>query len=187
MGFKNKIFCICTFSQYFFLLTYNSKLTNDLWMLTEDIFCCRAVQFNYKGYDAFPYWTLHTFAGACFVCTAASGMFRLWGIKWSVTQTGESSSFYQTVHFWSLVFSGAVVLVQKRYKARWIFDLFLYRVSNVPKLLWTAKIERNVANVGLHKTYFLYMKCSTEGSWLNPQSSRICCRTLFFRKMENIK
>ena len=66
------------------------------------------------------------------------------------------------VHYWSLMFSGAVVVVQKRYKARRIFDLFLYSASNVPKLLWTAEIERNVANVGPHKTCSLYTKCSTE-------------------------
>jgi len=97
------------------------------------------------------------------------------------------SSFFQTVHYWSLMFSGAVVNVQKRYKAKWIFSLFLYSASNVPKLLWTAKIERNFANVCPHKTCFLYTKCSTEGSWLNLQTSRIWCRTLFFIKMENIK
>lgn len=85
------------------------------------------------------------------------------------------------------MFSGAVVVVQKRYKGRWIFNLFLYSASNIPELLRTAKIERNVANVGPHKTCFLYTKCSTEGIWLNLRSSRIWCRTLFFIKMENIK
>lgn len=53
----------------------------------------------------------------------------------------RTSSFYQRVHYWSLMFSGAVLVVQKRYKARWIFDLFLHRASDVPKLLRTAKIE----------------------------------------------
>lgn len=140
----------------------------------------------YEGYSAFPYWTIHTFAGACFACTAAPRIFKLWGIELSATQNGKkfillsNSALLEFNVFWSS--SGW----SKRYKARWIFHVFLSSASNVPKLLRTAKIEINFANVGPHKTSFLYTKCSTEGSWLNLQS-RIWCRTLFFIKPENIK
>lgn len=64
------------------------------------------------------------------------------------------------------MFSGATEVVQKRYKDRQVFSIFLYSASNISRLLLTAKIERNVENGDPKNSCFFYTKCCTEGNWV---------------------